>query len=122
MQLDFQSERPIYVQLAEEIEDAVFMGAFPEETQIPSTTEISMQLRINPATALKGMGILVDRGILYKKRGVGMFVKEGAVQQIRDDRQAQFYETFVLRMLEEAKKLGLTQAEIVALIERGSKQ
>lgn len=122
MQLDFQSEKPIYSQIAEQIEDAIFTGAFPEETQIPSTTEISASYRINPATALKGMSLLVEQGILYKKRGLGMFVQKGAVEQIRQKRQSQFYETYVLRMLEEAGKLGLTHAEILELIERGNKQ
>lgn len=119
MQLDFQSERPIYLQIAEEIEDAIFTGAFAEETQVPSTTDISAQLKINPATVLKGMNELVSKDILYKKRGVGMFVKEGAVQAIKNARQSQFYDLFILRMLEEAKKLGLTQEDVKNLIERG---
>lgn len=119
VQLDFQSERPIYLQIAEEIEDAIFTGAFAEETQVPSTTDISAQLKINPATVLKGMNELVSKDILYKKRGVGMFVKEGAVQAIKNARQSQFYDLFILRMLEEAKKLGLTQEDVKNLIERG---
>lgn len=120
VQLDFQSEKPIYLQIAEGIEDAIFTGAFIEETQIPSTTEISTQYTINPATVLKGMGILVDEGILYKKRGVGMFVKEGAGQLIRRKRQAQFYAAYVRPMLEEARKLGLTPADISRLLEEGA--
>lgn len=119
MQINPHSERPIYLQIAEEIEDAIFTGAFAEEEQIPSTTEISALLKINPATVLKGMSLLVDQGILYKRRGVGMFVKEGAVQEIRQSRQTQFFDHFVLRMVEEARKLGLSQTEVQALIERG---
>lgn len=119
VQMDFQSEKPIYLQIATELEDAIFVGAFAEETQIPSTTEISAQLKINPATVLKGMSVLVDQGILYKKRGVGMFVKEGAVETIREGRQAQFFESFVLSMVEEAKKLGLSREDLYTLIERG---
>ena len=122
MQLDFQSERPLFLQIAEQLEDAIFTGAFPEETQIPSTTEISTQFKINPATVLKGMGVLVDEGILYKKRGVGMFVAENAVAKIRESRQSAFYQEFVLRMLDEAKKLGLTREEIIALIERSDEK
>lgn len=119
MQLDFQSEKPIFIQIAETIEDGVFTGAFPEETQLPSTTEISTRFRINPATALKGITLLVDQGIVYKKRGVGMFVREGAVETIRKRRQEDFYENYILSMLEEAKKLGLNLSEIQALVERG---
>lgn len=119
MQLDFQSEKPLYLQIAEGIEDAIFTGAFAEEGQVPSTTEISAQYKVNPATVLKGMNQLVDQGVLYKKRGVGMFVKDGAVETIRKKRQAQFFETYVLSMVREARKLGLSGEELQALIERG---
>ena len=75
MQFNFESDTPIYMQVAEQIKDAILSGAFLEETQVPSTTEISVTYKINPATVLKGMTLLTDAGILYKKRGVGMFVK-----------------------------------------------
>lgn len=120
MNLDFASEKPIYLQIADQIEDAIFTGAFAEDTQIPSTTEISTQFTINPATVLKGMNLLVERGLIYKKRGVGMFVQQGAVQSIRKTRRAHFFENYVLRMLQEAEKLGLRQEEIVEMIERGN--
>ncbi|HHW73530.1 MAG TPA: GntR family transcriptional regulator, partial [Firmicutes bacterium] len=66
MRLDFDSEQPIYIQLAEAIEDDILKGILPEETQVPSTTELSVMLKINPATARKGVNLLVDEGILYK--------------------------------------------------------
>lgn len=119
MQIDFDSEKPIYMQIATELEDAIVTGAFAEEAQIPSTTEISAQFTINPATVLKGMSLLVDQGILYKKRGVGMFVKEGAAEQIRESRKAQFFETYILSMVREAKRIGLSREELLGLIERG---
>ena len=90
MKIDFDDERPIFLQIAENIEDAILSGAFPEETQIPSTTEISVTYKINPATALKGMNMLVDTGIIYKKRGVGMFVSEGAANRLMEKRKDQF--------------------------------
>ena len=77
MYLDLDGDKPIYVQMAEWIEENILSGTFPEETQIPSTTDISAQYKINPATALKGVNILVDKGIIYKKRGLGMFVSKG---------------------------------------------
>ena len=66
MTINFDSDVPIYIQIAEGIEDAILSGAFPEETQIPSTTEISVGYKINPATVLKGVTLLVDGGILYR--------------------------------------------------------
>lgn len=121
MHLDFHSEKPIYPQIAEQIEDAIFTGAFAEESQVPSTTEISTQYSINPATVLKGMNLLVDQGTLYKKRGVGMFVCEGATLIIQAKRREQFFQHYVVPMLQEAKKLGLSQEDIINLLEGETK-
>ena len=90
MQFNFESDTPIYMQVAEQIKDAILSGAFLEETQVPSTTEISVTYKINPATVLKGMTLLTDAGILYKKRGVGMFVKKGAAGTILKQRKNAF--------------------------------
>ena len=119
MKIDFDDERPIFLQIAENIEDAILSGAFPEETQIPSTTEISVTYKINPATALKGMNMLVYTGIIYKKRGVGMFVSEGAANRLMEKRKDQFYEAYVLKMLDEAKRLNVTKNDMIQMIERG---
>lgn len=119
MKLDFSSEIPIYLQITAEMEDAIFTGAFPEETQAPSTTEISTSFQINPATVSKGMNLLVEEGLLYKKRGLGLFVSQGAVEKIREKRQKQFYENFIRRLVAEARKLGLGRKEVEAFLERG---
>lgn len=119
MKLDLDQEKPIFIQIAEGIEDGILTGAFPEESQIPSITEFSVNYKINPATALKGINLLVDEGIVFKKRGVGMFVAEGAVGKLQKKRQDQFYDNYVSRLVEEAKRLGITSDEIIAMIERG---
>ena len=112
-------DKPIFIQIAEQLEDSIFTGVFPEETQIPSTNEISALLSINPHTVLKGMNVLVDEEIIYKKRGLGMFVKEGAVEKIRQKRQSQFYEQYVSTLISEAMKLQMSKEDIISLIERG---
>ena len=117
--VNLQDERPIFVQIAEYIEDGILSGAFPEDTQIPSTTEISVWYKINPATALKGINLLVDENIVYKKRGLGMFVSTGAAESIRSKRKKEFFDNYIDKVVTEAKKLGLTQEELVAMIERG---
>lgn len=118
MIFDFNNEKPIYIQLSEGIEDSILSGAFAEETQIPSTTEISVTYKINPATALKGINILVDEGIIYKKRGVGMFVSEGAAEKISLKRKQSFFDSYINTLIQEAKKLGISEKEIVKMIER----
>lgn len=119
MKIQFEDERPIFLQIAEQIEDGILAGAFPEETQIPSTTEISVNFKINPATALKGINLLVDTGIVYKKRGLGMFVKKGAVTVLQEKRKEDFFEKYIIRLTAEAKKLHVSQEEIISMIERG---
>ncbi len=117
MQFNFESDTPIYIQVAEQIKDAILSGAFPEETQIPSTTEVSVTYKINPATVLRGVTLLVDAGILYKKRGVGIFVQKGAAEKILNQRKDAFYNGYIIRLLEEAKKLHISRQEIIRMIE-----
>ncbi len=119
MNINFESEKPIYIQIAEEIEDAILSGAFVEQSQVPSTTEISVTYKINPATVLKGINILVDSDILYKKRGLGMFVREGAVEIIQTKRKQAFFEEYIVNLINEAAKLKMEKQDIINLIERG---
>lgn len=117
--INFNDERPIFIQIAEGIEDAILSGAFAEESQIPSITEFSVNYRINPATALKGINILVDEGIIYKKRGIGMFVASGAVDKLMEKRKNQFYDNFIQKLVEEAKRIGISKEEVINMLERG---
>ena len=119
MELRLESEKPIYVQLCEWLSDMIISRTIPEGEQIPSTTEISVEYKVNPATALKGINMLVDKGVIFKKRGLGMFVSVGAVEKLKAERQQDFQQTYVDKMCEEAKKLGISKNEIIAMIERG---
>ena len=116
MELDFNGEKPIFQQIAEGLEDGILSGAFPEEGQIPSITEFSVLYKINPATALKGINLLVDEGILYKRRGIGMFVAKGGRQRIMQKRKDAFFETYVKRLVREARALGITREELAAML------
>ena len=122
MELDFTGEKPIFQQIAEWLEDGILSGAFPEESQVPSITEFSVQYKINPTTALKGINLLVDAGVIYKKRGVGMFVQKGAADQLRAKRKESFYEHFVSGLVAEAKRLGIGREELAALIDQSFAQ
>lgn len=119
MKIDAGSEKPIFMQIAEQIEDSIFMGIFLEEEKIPSTNEISVLLNINPHTVLKGMNRLVDEEIIYKRRGLGMYVRAGAVEKIRTKRQDAFFNQYVASMIREAQKLQMTKEQVMQLIERG---
>ncbi len=109
--------KPIFVQIAEQLEDDIIDGVYPAETQVPSTNEFAAFHRINPATAGKGMGLLVDEGILYKKRGIGMFVTEGARERLIAKRRDAFPEEFLRPLLAEAAKLGIDSGQLARMIE-----
>lgn len=112
----------IYLQIAQMLEDGILRGIYPEETQVPSTNELARTLRINPATGAKGLNLLVEDGILYKRRGLGMFVAPGAEARIRAKRRAEFLEQYVKPLVAEARKLGLTTEELQAMLEVACRQ
>ncbi len=115
----FQEEKPIFLQLARQLEDGILSGAYPEGSQVPSITEYAATYQINPATALKGINQLVSAGLLYKKRGIGMFVADGAQELLRRQRSESFYHDYVQALVREAKGLGLTLEELTDLVKRG---
>ena len=119
MQFHFNESTPLYQQIASQLEEIIFTGGFDEGSQVPSTTQLSQQLHINPATVLKGMNILVDAGLIEKHRGRGMFVRTGARQKIMEERKESFYKDYVKTLLVEAHKLGINKQHLVELIERG---
>lgn len=109
---------PIYQQIANEIEDMILNGELKEEMQAPSMNQLADYYKINPATARKGLEILANENVLYKKRGIGMFVNTGAGEQIVKHRKKVFLEEYIIKLLEEAEKLGITREEIIFMIEQ----
>ena len=114
--LDLNSDKSIYIQIAEIIENDIILGNLKEEDQSPSTNEFARVYQINPATARKGLNILVDEGILYKKRGIGMFVSKGSRKQIVRKRQKSFLREKLPEILVEANRLEITLDELISHI------
>ena len=113
-------EKTIYLQIAEMIETDILRDILLEEERVPSTNELAKLYAINPATAAKGVNILVDEGVLYKKRGIGMFVSAGAKEAILSRRKNEFYDNYVKKLLEEAASIGLGKEEVIQLIQSGN--
>lgn len=113
-------EKSIYLQIAEMIETDILRDILLEEERVPSTNELAKLYAINPATAAKGVNILVDEGVLYKKRGIGMFVSAGAKEAILSRRKNEFYDNYVKKLLEEAASIGLGKEEVIQLIQSGN--
>ena len=120
MEYLIDENRPIFLQIAERIEEDILAGRLTEEEQVPSTNQFAALYQINPATAAKGVNLLVDQGILYKKRGVGMFVAAGSRERLREKRRELFFEQYVVAMLREAKRLGIEEEQVIAMIQKGA--
>lgn len=112
----FDQGRPLFLQIAESIEESIVDGSLAEESRAPSTNELAAFHRINPATAAKGVTALVDRGILYKKRGIGMFVATGARQTLIEERTEGFAHAYITPLLAEARRLRLEPEDVIRLI------
>lgn len=112
------SAQPLFRQIATLVEDAIIDGSIPEGSQAPSTNELAAFHSINPATARKGLNLLVDLGILVKRRGIGMFVADDATALIRARRKADFAADYVAPLVDEAVRLGFDQKSLQDLMLR----
>ena len=110
-------EKSIYLQIKEMIENDILRDILLENERVPSTNELAKFYSINPATAAKGINLLVNEEILQKKRGIGMFVAEGAKEKIMEKRKRNFYDDYVRSLFAEAGSHGITKRELIEMIE-----
>jgi GntR family transcriptional regulator len=108
--------KALFLQIAESVEDSIIDGSLAEEDRAPSTNELAAFYRINPATAAKGVAVLVDKGVIYKKRGIGMFVAANARDRLLGERRAAFADRYLGPLIAEAHKLGLDADDLTLLI------
>ena len=113
---NLEESLPIFVRISEGIMDHILSGDIKENEQLPSTTRISQQYNVNIATVNKGYNILVAEGIVYKKKGIGMFVSEGSVEKLISERRAVFKERYIYATLKEAKRLRYTTEELQKMV------
>lgn len=118
MKLNLDDSKPIFQQISDYIADNIIKEILLEGEQVPSTNQFAAHFRINPATAAKGINQLVDQGILFKKRGIGMFVSEGARKQLLHHHRLHFYDEYVKPLLKEAAKLNLSEDEVIEIIRK----
>ena len=98
---------PIYVQIADDIRDQILRGALRDGDQLTPTTEYATTYRINPATAGKAFAILVDEGLVEKRRGIGMFVAEGAHASLVEEGRRTYVDETLYPAVEAGLALGL---------------
>lgn len=114
----FSGESPIYQQLAQRIAEDILAGTYPEESSVPSTNEYAAFYQMSPITAAKGVNLLVEQGVLYKKRGIGMFVATGARSTLQAQRRAEFSTRHIAPLLREARLLNIGREELTEMIDK----
>ncbi|WP_018212123.1 GntR family transcriptional regulator [Desulfitobacterium hafniense] len=118
MSQPLDNSKPIYIQIRELIEDQIVNNQLKEGEQAPSTNQLVNFYKINHVTVAKGVNQLIDEGILFKKRGLGMFVTEGARARLLEKRKDAFINEYLVGLLQEAGKLGISTEEIIELIHK----
>lgn len=108
----FDDASPIYLQIAEEIRTQILSGDLAEGARLTSTTEYATRYRINPATANKAVSLLVDEGLVVKRRGIGMFVAAGALEGLRRSRRTAYADDVLHPALDTGLALGLSPTEL----------
>lgn len=114
----FDDRSPIYRQIAERIKADILSGELAEDSQVMSTNQYAAAYRINPATAAKGLRELLNDGILYKRRGIGMFVAPDARDKLRSDHRERFFDDVVDPMIDEARTIGIKLTDVVEHIQK----
>lgn len=114
----FDDRSPIYRQIAGQIKTDVLSGALKGDEHVMSTNQYAAFYRINPATVAKAFQELVDEDILYKKRGIGMFVTPNAYEMLRAQRREHFFSDVVVPMIAEARTIGIPLQDVIAQIQQ----
>ena len=107
----------LYRRIAKTLEDGILSGAYRDGDPVPSTNQFARLYATNPATAARGVNELVEAGILYKKRGLGMYVCEGAREKLLEARRKQFERETLKTFLQEAGRLNISRETLVQWIE-----
>ncbi len=115
--MKFDESTPIYLQIKYEIEKAIIFGSIEEEEAVPSIRIMAKQYRLNPQTISNAISELLNEGILFKKRGIGMFVEKGAQKKLKAKTYDEFIEADLQNMITKSRSLGITKKELMKLIE-----
>lgn len=116
LRINFESLKPIYVQVADVIEDDIILGRLQEGEPVYSQLILSRELNINPATAAKGINLLVQKGVLEKQRGLSMTVAFGAKQRLLDEKRETKFSEAIHALVDQAKKIGLAEDRVITQI------
>ena len=116
MTVEWNDKQPIYRQLRDLVAERIMDGTFPEGDAVPSVRQVAADYQINHLTVGKAYQELVDAGLLEKRRGLGMFVREGACNALTTDEKQQFIDEELPAFVDRARVLGMEVQEVVDLL------
>ncbi|MCF7794424.1 MAG: GntR family transcriptional regulator [Candidatus Cloacimonetes bacterium] len=114
--MKFDDSVPIYLQIKEEIENAIITNSLKEEEPIPSIRSLAAQYRLNPQTVSNAVSELMNEGVIFKKRGIGMFVEKGAKAKLTKKKNQEFRNDDLIKLVHKSKSLGITKQELIESI------
>lgn len=109
----WKDDRPIYLQLKDQILTMIMDGALMEGEPLPSVRKVAVEYQINPITASKAYAELVDDGLVEKRRGLGMFILDGARKNLLAAEQKAFLEVEWPKIIEQISRLGLDAKDLL---------
>lgn len=114
--MKFDDSVPIYLQIKEEIENAIITNSLKEEEPIPSIRSLAIQYRLNPQTVSNAVSELMNEGLIFKKRGIGMFVEKGAKAKLTKKKNQEFRNDDLIKLVHKSKSLGISKEELIKSI------
>ena len=114
--MEYNGHKPIYLQNVDMMQEKIIAGEWREEERIPSVREMGAMVGVNPNTIVRSYQLLESQEIIYNKRGLGYFVKEGAVARIKDNVKNEFIANELPQFKAKAQMLGITKDELVELL------
>ena len=118
MDPNWNDSQPIYRQLRDRVLAMIIEGVLDDGDALPSVRNVAAEYQLNPLTVLKGYQALVDEGLVEKRRGLGMFVKEGARKRLTRDERQRFLEEEWPQVVETIERLGIDAAELLRQLNR----
>lgn len=114
--MEYNEHKPIYLQNVDLMQENILRGDWREEERIPSVREMGAMVGVNPNTIIRSYQLLESQEIIYNKRGLGYFVKDGAVARIKDNVKNEFIANELPQFKAKAQMLGITKDELVELL------
>ena len=114
--MEYSEHKPIYLQNVDLMQEKILRGDWREEERIPSVREMGAMVGVNPNTIVRSYQLLEAQEIIYNKRGLGYFVKDGAVARIKDNVKNEFIANELPQFKAKAQMLGITKEELVELL------